>query len=108
MSALPSPWRVTLVHDKTGNTQFLVQQHTASEVIASPEWCWDQYGVSSFLQVLMLVDEGAGDDTRVTTARLIAAAPEMRDLLVECLARSPERTSDWRSRVEALLARVKS
>jgi hypothetical protein len=39
-------------------------------------------------------------------ANLIAAAPEMRDLLVECLERSPGRTSEWRSRVEALLARV--
>lgn len=39
---------------------------------------------------------------------IITAAPEMFDLLTECLANSPGRTSDWRLRVEALLARVTS
>lgn len=40
-------------------------------------------------------------------ARLICAAPAMHALLVECLANSPERRSDWRERVEAVLAEVR-
>jgi len=74
---IPGPWRVTLEHDETGCTRFRIQQHIERQVIASSEWCLDQYGVETFAEVLFINDADAADDSRIKTARLVSAAPVM-------------------------------